>query len=1104
MADEISVRAVNVEFLRPGPPHNQLLSPLTQYLAICGDSGAGVVKVPYEHAAFERKLKELRYDTGDAADRLAMLHDVGVDMGRILGSVPGLPGALMIDPGKQGTLIHLRLTLSAAELAYLPFELAKVPIGPDATAESWLAIQTRPPVCMTRNIRTVSPEGVQWPERPRILFVAGDPSDVPFAEHRDALVAAIRDFQYPVSDDEKISSDGARVQYGSLLTILVNPTLADVLAECRMQAYTHVHLLTHGDQYASAPDTYGLVLRGPDGESDVVSGERFASALTSVGAGRIHRPSVVTVASCDSGNVGTVTIPGASFAHALHQSGIPLVVASQFPLSKEGSVPLAGTLYQGLLWGEHPLILLQRLRAELHARYTSVWHDWASLVVYEALPQALNDQLETLKYFQAKRAMEAGLQRIDLAILGRTKESLPELNEAIERAALRMPLNGQYEIECVGLRASSMKRRAQCAFTLAFQASQGEVKPWRNQFELLEQAWLDYDVAVRGLLVNDGRATQRFATLHWVLVQVVCLAAALGKDYDEERWIAAKLCADLHRRHKDPEQCAWAHASLAELWLLRLCRPDVSTEDRERFKNSALEHADEVIRIYPSRSEFPVLSTLRQFRRYANWWGSEAYGAGLVKHNGGRHVSWEECGLISTARLLIGKLERKAATDGPGGGGGTTKSSPPGGSSSDGSEPKAAGPSAAPHPHDASDATPRAATPATALPSAPRRASASAPPRRHFPFFDIDMLPASHGDALWIEYGDSAATHRWLIDCGTQATARHLLARVDDIPEHERTLELFVMSHIDADHIGGAIPFLNAVKRGLCLGDVWFNGWRHLSGQLGARQGEMFSSAIQDLALPWNAWRDGEVIAVDGGDLPTKTLPGGMKLTLLSPMPAQLKKLAPVWARELKRYGLEPGGRMDYSRFLRGTPSTSTDVDALAGETFTEDAGAPNGSSIALLAEFGGAAALFGADAYPSVLAASIQRLLQQRGLSVLRLDAFKLAHHGSKNNLSNELLRLLDCRRYLMSSNGDHFGHPDRQAVARVIKHGGKDPLLYFNYRSGFNEVWSSGELQAQHAYTAEYPARGTAGLRISLLGGSDTDAARASNAVTATPSGL
>src|ERR1700686_604426 len=71
MPEDIQIRLVHVEFLRPGPPHNQLLSPLTPYLAISGDAGAGVITVPYEHAEFERRLKELRYETGDSADRQA-------------------------------------------------------------------------------------------------------------------------------------------------------------------------------------------------------------------------------------------------------------------------------------------------------------------------------------------------------------------------------------------------------------------------------------------------------------------------------------------------------------------------------------------------------------------------------------------------------------------------------------------------------------------------------------------------------------------------------------------------------------------------------------------------------------------------------------------------------------------------------------------------------------------------------------------------------------------------------------------------------------------------------------------------------------------------
>src|SRR3954451_22723082 len=191
MSENIQIRLVTVEFLRAGPPHNQLLSPLTQYLTVCGDAGAGVVTVPYEHAAFERRLKELRYETGEASDRLAMIHDVGVEMGKILGSVPGLPGALTVDPNRSSTLIHLRLILSASELAHLPFELAKTPVGQGATTESWLAVQTRPPICLTRNIRTVSTEGVVWPHKPRILFISSDPNFVPFDKHLEALLAAI-------------------------------------------------------------------------------------------------------------------------------------------------------------------------------------------------------------------------------------------------------------------------------------------------------------------------------------------------------------------------------------------------------------------------------------------------------------------------------------------------------------------------------------------------------------------------------------------------------------------------------------------------------------------------------------------------------------------------------------------------------------------------------------------------------------------------------------------------------------------------------------------------------------------------------------------------
>jgi hypothetical protein len=43
------IRSVKLEFLRPGPAHNQLLSPLTPYVAVCGDDGSVTVNMPFEH-----------------------------------------------------------------------------------------------------------------------------------------------------------------------------------------------------------------------------------------------------------------------------------------------------------------------------------------------------------------------------------------------------------------------------------------------------------------------------------------------------------------------------------------------------------------------------------------------------------------------------------------------------------------------------------------------------------------------------------------------------------------------------------------------------------------------------------------------------------------------------------------------------------------------------------------------------------------------------------------------------------------------------------------------------------------------------------------------
>ncbi len=122
------------------------------------------------------------------------------------------------------------------------------------------------------------------------------------------------------------------------------------------------------------------------------------------------RPSVVTLAACDAG-AGSVVGAGASIAHALHEDGIPLVVASQFPLSFAGSVIMVRELYDGFLSLSGPRLMLVNLRRQMRTQ-APLGHDWA-IVTYASFPPNLNRQLRQFQIRQAHRRLEASFHHAD-------------------------------------------------------------------------------------------------------------------------------------------------------------------------------------------------------------------------------------------------------------------------------------------------------------------------------------------------------------------------------------------------------------------------------------------------------------------------------------------------------------------------------------------------------------------------------------------------------------------------------------------------------------------------------------------------------------------
>ena len=353
-------------------------------------------------------------------------------------------------------------------------------------------------------------------------------------------------------------------------------------------------------------------------------------------------------------------------------------------------------------------------------------------------------------------------------------------------------------------------------------------------------------------------------------------------------------------------------------------------------------------------------------------------------------------------------------------------------------------------------------------------------------FMRVEMLPALHGDCLFVEYGDATRTRRLLIDGGPIGAYGALQDRMEALTAGDRRFELIVLSHVDTDHIDGLVRlFANPKPWPFVVKDVWFNGWRHLEqahGLLGGKQGEYFSALLSRRLEDgiWNGAFDGDAVVVRDDDaLPERMLAGNMKLTLLSPTVPKLAKMRNAWRKDIGD-AIEPGDLdaawellAKQKRYLpgQGLLGSTPGLDALLAKQSRPDNAAANGSSIAFLAEFAGKSCLFLADAHADAVCASLKRLLAQRGLERLAVDAVKVSHHGSKGNTTDELMSLIESPRFLFSTNGAQFGHPDQEAVRRVIGRSTQVKTeLFFNYLTDRNREWEASGLQQQLNYAATY----------------------------------
>ena len=217
------------------------------------------------------------------------------------------------------------------------------------------------------------------------------------------------------------------------------------------------------------------------------------------------------------------------------------------------------------------------------------------------------------------------------------------------------------------------------------------------------------------------------------------------------------------------------------------------------------------------------------------------------------------------------------------------------------------------------------------------------------------------------------------------------------------------------------------------------------------------------------------VVRPDTGALPAFALPG-LTVTVLAPGHEELAALLVTWPESRE----EPVEPEELPPDAMGDDA-ATPLDQLATTPLTPDDSPSNGSSIALLLQHDdGTRVLLAADVHADVLAAGLRRV---DGGDPVHVDLATVPHHGSARNTSSEMLAALDCRHWLVSTNGrGGHGHPSRTAIARILARRDK-PVFFFNYRSAPTDEFASEAVGLEYDSVVHRPDEdGPPGIRIAV----------------------
>lgn len=380
---------------------------------------------------------------------------------------------------------------------------------------------------------------------------------------------------------------------------------------------------------------------------------------------------------------------------------------------------------------------------------------------------------------------------------------------------------------------------------------------------------------------------------------------------------------------------------------------------------------------------------------------------------------------------------------------------------------------------------------------------------------NIKMLQAFEGDCIFLQFIYEDNMFNMLIDSGPIACWNaSLKCFLDELIEENRKIDLMVLTHIDSDHIGGALKLFKEDKYYSLIKNIWFNGLDQIVNvsklkpdvkdekvyrkvieshiplndcmeeKISAKQSESLSKLIEEAQVPINSICAGKAVCDTTSQL---MITDDFYIDVLLPSMNRLNNLLQVFKKELNMINMgvklsvtdDSKTAFEYtlldemdntviSEPINSNSLNLQDIEEWALIASAEDHSITNASSIAICISFYGKKYLFPGDAVEEDLVNALSNWSYSKNQNLV-FNVIKMPHHGSNKNCMN-LLDVIDGEYYFISTDGNKFEHPSKETIAKIITRPSKiKRTLLFNYDNTMFNLFSDVANQEKYNYQVD-----------------------------------